>query len=121
MATTIGPSVAFDGELTSDEDLVFEGRFRGHVIVRQGTLTIGGQAQLESDIRCIRAVVLGTVRGSISASERIELGPSAMVIGNLTAERIVIADGAFFTGGIDMGRRTIAARLAQYRERSAAR
>jgi cytoskeletal protein CcmA (bactofilin family) len=113
--THIGKSVVFDGELTSDEDLRFEGTLKGHIHLREAMLTIGEGATVEADIRARQVVVQGTVRGSISAGQRIELAATAKVDGSLTAERVVIAEGARFNGGVDMGRRTIATKMAQYK------
>ena len=113
--TNIGKSVVFDGELTSDEDLRFDGTLKGHIHIREATLTIGEGATVEADVRAKQVVVQETVKGSIAAGERIELTATATVSGSLTAERVVIADGASFNGGVDMGRRTIATRMAQYK------
>ena len=120
--THIGKSVVFDGELTSDEDLRFDGTMKGHIHLRDAALTIGETASVKADIRAKQVVVLGSVEGSIAAGERIELTASAQVTGSLTAERVVIADGARFSGGVDMGRRTIATKMAQFKaEQTAAR
>jgi cytoskeletal protein CcmA (bactofilin family) len=113
--TNIGTSVAFDGDLTCDEDITFEGRLTGGIHVRDATLIVGQAAHVDATIRAQRVVVQGTVQGSISAGQRIELVPSANVTGDLSAERVVIADGARFNGHVDMGKRTIAAKVAQYK------
>jgi cytoskeletal protein CcmA (bactofilin family) len=113
--TTIGPSVTFSGELTSTEDLRIEGRIDGHVIVREAALVIGQSAHVKADVRGVRVIVEGRVDGSIAASERIELTPSAHVEGSLSANQVVLVDGARFSGRIDMDQRTIAAKLAQYK------
>jgi cytoskeletal protein CcmA (bactofilin family) len=113
--THIGRSVAFNGELTSDEDLQIDGTVKGDVQVREATLTVGEPAQVEADIHGARVVVHGTVKGSITASARIELGPGARVTGNLSADQVVIAEGATFNGRIDMARRTVALKMAQYK------
>jgi cytoskeletal protein CcmA (bactofilin family) len=113
--TTIGTSLVITGELTSDEDLTINGRIHGPVSVRNATLTIGEQARLESDVRGARIVVRGTVAGSIAATERIELHPSSVVSGSMSANQVVIADTATFNGRIDMDQRTIAAKVAQYK------
>jgi cytoskeletal protein CcmA (bactofilin family) len=118
--THIGPSVVIDGEFTSDEDLTIEGTLKGDVQIRDATLTIGEPARVEADIHGSRVVVHGTVRGSITASVRIELGPAARVQGNLSADQVVIADGARFDGRIDMARRTLAIKMAQYKAGQAA-
>lgn len=113
--THIGPSVVFDGNLTCDEDITIECRLTGDLHVRDAALIVGKPARLESSIRAARVTVYGTVLGTISAGERIELTASAVVTGDLSATQVVIADGAQFHGRIDMGRRTIAAKVAQYK------
>jgi cytoskeletal protein CcmA (bactofilin family) len=118
--THIGRSVVIDGEFTSDEDLTIEGTLKGTVHIREATLTIGEPARVEADIHGARVVVHGTLRGSITASVRIELGATAKVDGNLSADRVVIADGARFNGRIDMARRTVALKMAQYKAGQAA-
>ena len=62
-------------------------------------LTIGEQAQLRADVRGARVLVKGHLKGSIVASERIELAPSAAVEGSLSANRVVLADGTNSTAG----------------------
>jgi len=113
--TRIGASIVITGEIISDEDVTYEGRLDGQLLVRDGALTIGERAQIQADLRGTRVLVRGLVNGAISASERIELTDTAMVEGSLGANRVVLADGAQFNGRIDMDQRTIAARVAQYR------
>ena len=113
--TSIGRSLVITGDLTSDEDVTLSGRMHGPVSVRNGALTVGGSARVEGDVRAARVVVQGAVQGSIAATERIELQSSAVVSGSLSANHIVIADGATFNGRIDMDQRTIAAKVAQYK------
>lgn len=113
--TSIGATIVIKGEVSSDEDVSVDGRIDGQLVVRDAALTIGERAQIQADIRGARIVVHGLVSGAISASERIELTPSATVNGSLSANRVVVADGAQFNGRIDMDQRTIAARVAQYK------
>lgn len=112
---TIGRSVLVTGELTSDEDIAIDGMVRGRISVRDATVRVGREGEVEGDVRAPRILIAGRVRGGVFASERIELSPSAVVEGNLSAERVVLADGAQFNGGIDMARRTIAAKVAQFK------
>ena len=113
--TTIGPTLVITGELSSDEDVTIGGRVDGPISIRNGTLTVTDSGRLVGDLRASRVVILGAVDGSIVASERIELRASAVVTGSLSANHIVIVDGAAFEGRIDMGQRTIAAKVAQYK------
>ena len=113
--STIGPRVVITGDISTDTDLTIEGFVTGSVLVRGGTLTVAGPAHVEADLRATRVVVSGEVTGAIAATERIDLEPSATVDGSLSADRIAIAEGATFNGSIDMNRRTIAAKVAEYR------
>ena len=113
--TSIGATIVITGEMTSGEDVTVDGRIDGQLLVRDAALTIGERAQVQADVRGARVLVRGLVNGAISASERIELTATATVDGSLSANRVVVADGAQFNGRIDMDQRTIAARVAQYK------
>jgi cytoskeletal protein CcmA (bactofilin family) len=117
---TIGRQLVITGEVDCNHDLVIEGQVQGRITVRDATLTIAETAAVEADLRAPRILVHGRVRGAIVAAERIELAPSAVVDGALSAARIAIAEGAHFSGNLDMGRRTIAAKVAEYRGRNGA-
>ena len=113
--TTIGHSITIHGEVSSDENLRVDGRIKGQIHLREAELTVGQSARIDAEVRCSRVLVLGTVRGNIAASSRVEIGASANVTGNVSADAVVLLDGAHFQGRIDMDRRTIAARVAQYK------
>ena len=113
--TTIGHSITIDGEVSSDETLRVDGQVRGQIHMREAELTIGQSARVEAEVRGTRVLVLGTVRGNIAASSRIELGATANVTGDISADTVVLVEGARFRGRVDMDKRTIAARVAQYR------
>ena len=113
--TRIGPSIVITGELTSDEDVIIEGHLRGQIHVRDAALTIGEHGRIAADVHGARVLVRGNVEGNITASERIELAAAATVRGSLSANQVVMVDGARFDGGIDMQQRTIAAKIAQHR------
>lgn len=115
--TRIGSTIVITGEVTSGEDVTIEGRVEGQVLVRDAALTVGERAELTADVRGARVTVRGTVNGAISATERIELAATATVDGSLSANRVVVAEGAHFNGRIDMDQRTIAARVAQFKEK----
>ncbi len=118
--THLGQSLVIHGQLESDEDIVIDGHVQGDVHVRGATLTIGEHGNVEADVHGMRVVVRGVLLGSITATERIELGAEASVRGSLSANQVVIVDGARYDGDIDMQQRTIAARVAQHRGQTAA-
>ena len=112
--STIGPTLHVRGEVHSNEDLVIAGRVEGNVHVQDGKLTIDTQGCIVGDVRGKHITIRGSVLGTVSGSERIELGASASVAGDLSANHVVLVDGACFSGHIDMNRRTIAAAVARH-------
>ena len=117
--TRIGPSFVISGELLSSEDTIIEGRVDGQVQIKGAPLTITSRGAVRADVRAVRVLVEGQLKGSISASERIELTASAQVEGALSANQVIITEGARFDGGIDMQRRTIESKVAHYRAQQA--
>ena len=113
--TRIGRSLVITGELECSEDLLIEGRVNGHLTVRDAQLTITPTGAVDAQIHGTRVLVEGQVKGGITATERIELASHSRVEGSLSADRVVMWDGARFDGGIDMRQRTIASRMAQFR------
>jgi cytoskeletal protein CcmA (bactofilin family) len=113
--TRIGRTLVITGELESSEDLLIEGRVNGHLVVRDAQLTVMSSGTVDAQIHGVRVLVEGQVKGGITATERIELASKSRVEGSLSADRIVMWDGARFDGGIDMRQRTIAAKMAQFR------
>jgi cytoskeletal protein CcmA (bactofilin family) len=113
--TRIGHSLVITGEVECAEDLLVDGRINGHLVVRDSQLTITPTGTVDAQIHGKRVLVEGQVKGAITATERIELGSKSRVEGSLSADTVVMWDGARFDGGIDMRQRTIAARMAQYR------
>ena len=113
--TRIGRTLVITGELECSEDLLIEGRVNGHLTVRDAQLTITPTGAVDAQIHGTRVLVEGQVKGGIIATERIELGAKSQVEGSLSADRVVMWEGARFDGGIDMRQRTIAAKMAQFR------
>ena len=105
----IGKSIHIKGELTGDEDLVILGGVTGEVLLCNHKLTIAAGAQVEAEVRAKVVTVLGSVTGNITASELIEVSAGGAVEGDLSAPRVVLADGSSFRGSIDMSAKETAA------------
>lgn len=98
----IGKSVMIKGELSGSEDLYLDGEVEGSIELHDHNLTIGPNGRVKANINAKEVVVHGKVDGSISGSERVELRKSGVLIGDIVTQRIVIEDGAYFKGGIDI-------------------
>jgi len=68
-------------------------------------LTIGASAKVTADLVAREVVVYGSVKGNLRARDRIEIKKDGSVIGDLTTARIMIEDGAYFKGSIEIDRK----------------
>jgi cytoskeletal protein CcmA (bactofilin family) len=98
----IGKSVLVKGELSGSEDLYLDGEVEGSIDLRGHSLTIGPNGRVRANVNALDVVVHGKVEGNLRAADRVELKKSAILVGDIFTQRIVIEDGAFFKGGIDI-------------------
>ena len=98
----IGKSVIIKGELSGSEDLYLDGEVEGSVELSGHNLTVGPNGHVRANINAKEVIVKGKVDGNISGSDRVELRKSAVLVGDISTQRIVIEDGAYFKGGIDI-------------------
>jgi len=103
--TTIGTSLVITGEVTSKEDITIHGQVKGQISMAGGTLLVAPTARLEADVNAPTVTIHGTISGSVSASERVELTPTATVKGTLAAPAVILREGATFNGKIQVERK----------------
>jgi cytoskeletal protein CcmA (bactofilin family) len=112
----VGKSVLFRGDLIALEDMSIDGRVEGTIELRNHHLTIGPDAHIQADITATGVTVLGSVVGTITASDAVHIAETGRVDGNVTAPRLTMKDGAIVRGRVDTG----AARTADPSESPAA-
>lgn len=98
----IGKSVFVKGQLLGREDLTVDGEVEGTVELQENRLTVGPNGKLQANVKAREIVVHGTIHGNVEAGERIEIRKDAKVVGDIRTVRIVIEDGAFLKGNIDI-------------------
>jgi len=103
-AARLGASIHIKGEISGNEDLQIDGSVEGLVQLDERKLTIGASAKLTADVVAREVVVYGSVKGNLRARDRIEIKKDGSVIGDLTTARIMIEDGAYFKGSIEIDR-----------------
>jgi cytoskeletal protein CcmA (bactofilin family) len=94
------------GELSGDEDLLVDGNIEGQVQLGNGVLTIGAKGKIVADVMAREIVVYGDATGNLVAQDRIQIKKDGSVVGDLTTARIMIEDGAYFKGSIEIVRQT---------------
>ncbi|MBM3728731.1 MAG: polymer-forming cytoskeletal protein [Acidobacteria bacterium] len=101
-AATIGKNVTITGQIQSREDLIIDGEVDGTIELNEHRLTIGPNGKVKAGIRAREIVVKGNLNGNVEATDRIEICQEARLIGDIRTARIIIADGAYFKGNIDI-------------------
>ena len=109
---TIGASLVVEGSVRGQEDLLVEGRVEGDIRLPSNTVTVGPTGKVKATIEAKVIVVEGKVDGDLVGAEQIEIRRSGHVLGNITAPRVGLEDGAQFKGNIDMSPKKSAAPTA---------
>ena len=98
----IGKSVVVKGEISGSEDLYVDGEVRGSIELRDHGLTVGPNGKVDANVTAREIVVHGTLNGNVQAADKIEIRKTGSILGDLTTARIIIEDGAYFKGSIDI-------------------
>ena len=103
LGARLGATLHMKGEITGSEDLMIEGTLEGLVHLDEGKLTIGTMAAVIADIIAGEVIVFGKMKGNVRAG-RIEIKRGGSVDGDVTMAQIMIEDGAYFKGSVQIER-----------------
>jgi cytoskeletal protein CcmA (bactofilin family) len=109
----LGKSVIVKGQIYSREDLTIDGEVEGTVELQEHRLTVGPNGRVTASIKAREMVVLGTIHGNVETTDKIDIRKDAKLVGDIKTARVVIEDGAYFKGNIDIVRAQEAPRAAQ--------
>jgi len=98
----VGHGTTLTGETNFHAMLRVDGHLLGTVTSENGTLIVGTNGQVDANVAVSAAMINGSVNGDILATEKIQLGRTAKVIGNIQTPRLIIEDGAIFEGSCSM-------------------
>jgi cytoskeletal protein CcmA (bactofilin family) len=101
--TVFGESMKIVGEVWSDEELYLNGDLDGKLNLRN-RLTVGPNSKVNASITAREVVVFGTIKGNVESESRVSLRTGASIVGDIKTAGIVIEDGAYFKGGIDISK-----------------
>lgn len=99
---TISKGLHIKGDVSGTESLYVDGKVEGSINLPGNRITIGRNGQVAANVVAREVVILGKVRGNISATDRVDIRAEGALNGDVAAARISIEDGAFFKGGIDI-------------------
>jgi cytoskeletal protein CcmA (bactofilin family) len=98
----LGKSVTIKGQILGREDLTINGEVEGTIDVSGHTLTIGPGGNVRAGVKARELIVAGALNGKAETTDKIEIRREAKLIGDIQTARIVIEDGAYFKGAVDI-------------------
>src|SRR5580692_3257360 len=99
-AAIIGKSVQIRGEVKGSEDLLVDGHVEGTITLLESRLTIGPNAHVLANVSARDVILLGELRGNVSATGRVELRSGCDLVGDISAARLMIEESAVFSGKV---------------------
>lgn len=90
------------GQIFSREDLIVDGEIEGAIELNEHRLTVGPNGRVRAGVKAREIVVLGTIDGNVEALDKIDIRKDAKLVGDIKTARIIIEDGAYFKGSIDI-------------------
>ena len=100
--TIIGKSLVIKGELSCSEELYVDGEVEGVIDPIGNRLTIGPNGRVKANVSASAVIVQGRLEGNIQVTDRVDLKQSAVVTGDIAAQRISIDEGAYFKGRVNI-------------------
>jgi cytoskeletal protein CcmA (bactofilin family) len=100
----LGATLHVKGEISGSEDLHVDGSIEGLVQLEERKLTVGASARVTADVVAREVVVYGNVKGNVRARDKVEIRKDGSVVGDIATARIMIEDGAYFKGSIEIDR-----------------
>ena len=99
---SISKGLSIKGEITGTESLFIDGKVEGSINIPGNRVTVGKNGVVSASISAREIVVLGKLKGNVTATDRVDIRAEGALTGDVAAARISIEDGAFFKGGIDI-------------------
>jgi cytoskeletal protein CcmA (bactofilin family) len=108
-SAALGKNVTVKGQIFAREDLTIDGEVEGTVECQEHRLTIGPNARVQAGLKAREIIIHGSIQGNVDATDKIDIKKEAKLVGDIKTSRIVIEDGAYFKGSIDISKATAGA------------
>jgi cytoskeletal protein CcmA (bactofilin family) len=103
-SAALGKNVTIKGQIFAREDLTLDGEMEGTIECHEHRLTIGPNARVQASLKAREIIIQGSIQGNVEASDKIDIRREAKLVGDIKTSRIVIEDGAYFKGSIDISK-----------------
>ncbi len=99
---SVTKSIAIRGEITGRENLYIDGEVEGHIRLSDGVVTVGPNGRVNAEIEAREVIVHGKVKGPLRGRDRVQIGRTGEVLGDVVTQRIAIEDGALLRGMVEI-------------------
>jgi len=103
-SAALGKNVTVKGQIFAREDLTIDGEVEGTVECHEHRLTIGPNARVQAGLKAREIIIQGSIQGNVDATDKIDIKKEAKLVGDIKTSRIIIEDGAYFKGSIDISK-----------------
>jgi len=101
-ASLISKEIKITGEITGSSDLDIYGSFDGTIKLENNNINVESTAKIKAEITAKTIRINGSITGNINAIEKITVTKNGSVVGDITAPKVEIQDGATFDGNMSM-------------------
>jgi cytoskeletal protein CcmA (bactofilin family) len=99
---SIGRSIIIKGEISGSEPLYIDGSIEGKITFPNHRVTVGRHGNVTANISAKEVVVMGTVKGNIDCSDRLDIRAEGSLTGDVLTRRIIVEDGAILKGSVQV-------------------
>jgi len=97
-------TLVIKGDITGSEDLYIDGEVQGTIHLADGRVTIGPHGKISADVDAREVIVRGKVKGTVRGRERVEIGRTGEIRGDISTVRIAIEEGAQIHSKVEIAR-----------------
>jgi cytoskeletal protein CcmA (bactofilin family) len=106
-AACIGRGIRIKGEVTGTEDLFVDGQVEGRLnLTTNSCLTVGPNGDVKADLTAREIIVRGKVEGKVTARDKLLIGSTGQITGEVQTDRLAIEDGALLRGKVEAGKQS---------------
>ena len=98
----IGATLTIKGDVAAHEDLIVKGAIQGNIVVKEHQVQIDEPGRLDGNVLAKHVTIRGQARGDVKGLEKVSILSTGRLEGTITADRVVLEDGGWFKGLIDM-------------------
>ncbi|HEX4227094.1 MAG TPA: polymer-forming cytoskeletal protein [Bryobacteraceae bacterium] len=98
----IGKGMVINGQIRSGEHMHISGEIDGSLYLAGYDLTVTTDSKVRADVTAREVDISGSIRGNVDATRKITVRKGGKLIGDLRTPGIVIEDGAYFKGNIEI-------------------